>query len=421
MMNWPAGLVLAAIALTLGGADQPEPRWMALNRAAHQARERKDYPKLRDTLAELRPLLPGNARILYSLAAADARLGQAERALSELKDLADAGLVYDFNADDDFAALRGSAAFAAVLQQLEQNRKPVARAVPVSTLPERDLLPEDIAYDAKTRRFLIGSVTKCKIVTADGALFAKSDWPVMALRIDIRRRIIWAATGWVANCQQCYAADRDKSALLAFDLDSGAVVKRLDSPVPGLLGDMTISRAGDVYVSEGSNGAVLRLRAGAPVIERLDVPGEFPSPQTPALSPDERTLYVPDYVRGIAAMDLKTRAVRWLEPAHNIVLSGIDGFYRYGDAFLAVQNGVQPERLVLFSADLTRQEILEANTPGLGEPTHGTLVGGDFYFMANTGWNVYEDDGKKKPDNAPVESQIRKIALGADRAGHTKR
>jgi hypothetical protein len=412
-MRSPTGVALIAVTLlTLSGADQPAPRWIALNRAARQALEAKDYSKLRDTLAELRPLMPGNPQLLYNLAASDAHLGQMERALAELKDLANAGLIYDFNADDDFASLRGSAGFASVLRQVEQNRKPTTRAVPVSTLPERDLLPEDIAYDGKTRRFLIGSVTKCKIVTADGRVFAKSDWPVMALRVDARRRILWAATGWLAHCQQCDAADRDKSALLAFHLDSGALLKRVDSPVKGLLGDMTISRAGDLFVSEGSYGAVLRLKGDSSTLERLDAPGEFSSPQTPALSSDERTLYVPDYVRGIAAMDLKARTVRWLQPAHDIVLSGIDGFYRYGDAFLAVQNGVNPERVVLFSSGLKKQEILEANTPGLGEPTHGTLVGGAFYFIANTGWNAYDDDGKKKPDSAPVVSQIRKIVLG---------
>ena len=384
---------------------------MALNRTAGLALESKDYPKLRDTLAELLPLLPGNSRVLYKLAAADAHLGQPERALAELKGLADAGLIYDFNADDDFAPLRGSAGFTAVLRQIEQNRKPVARAVPVSMLTERDLLPEDIAYDPKTRRFFIGSVTTCKIVTADSSVFAKTDWPVMALRVDGRRRILWAATGWIANCRQCYPADRDKTALLAFQLDSGALLKRVESPVKGLLGDMTIGRAGDLYVSEGSYGAVLRLKANSSTWERLDAPGEFPSPQTPALSSDERTLYVPDYERGIAAMDLKTRAVRWLQPATGMVLSGIDGFYRYGDSFLAVQNGVKPERLVRFSLNLTKQEILEANTPGLGDPTHGTLVGGVFYFIANAGWDAYGDDGKKRPDSAPVESQIRKIVL----------
>src|SRR5450755_1254892 len=412
MKSMARGVLAAVMVLALWGADEAEPRWKTLNRAARQAAEQKDYARLRDTLAELRPLLPGNARILYNLAAADARLGHAERALVELKDLAAAGLIYDFDADDDFASVRGSAQFAAVLRQVEQNRQPVGHAVPVSTIAERDLLPEDIAYDPKTRRFLIGSVTQCKIVTADGKVFAKTNWPVMALRVDGKRRILWAVTGWLANCRECGEADRDKSAMLAFQLDSGALLKRVDAPVKGLLGDMTIGRTGDLYVSEGSYGAVLRLNANSLTWDRLDAPGEFPSPQTPALSSDERTLYVPDYVRGIAAMDLQTRTVRWMQPANDVVLSGIDGFYRYGDGFLAVQNGATPARIVRFSADLKKQQIMEANTSGLGEPTHGTLVGNAFYFLANTGWDAYGDDGKKKPGSQPVASEIRKMVLG---------
>jgi hypothetical protein len=418
-----AAVLFAWTALTLTAADGPEPRWMVLNRVAHEAREAKDYAKLRVALVELQPLLPGNPQILYELAAADAHLGHAERALAELNSLADAGLVYDFGSKPesksgaDFSSLRGTAGFASLLGRFEGNRTPVSHAEAVSDLPERDLLPEDMAYDPKTRRFLIGSVTRCKIVTAEGALFAKAEWPVMALRVDTRRRVLWAATGWLPHCGQCDPGGKDRSALLAFNLDSGALVRRVDSPVKGLLGDMTISQTGDLYVSESIYGAVLRLKANATAIERLDTPGEFPSPQTPALSADEQTLYVPDYERGIAAMDLKTRAVRWLQPAGGIVVSGIDGFYPVGDSFLAVQNGVKPERLVRFNSSLTKQEILEANTPGLGEPTHGTLVGGVFYFIANTGWDAYDDDGHKKPDSGPVESQIRKIVLDGKSAG----
>jgi hypothetical protein len=46
---------------------------MALNHAAGQAAEAKNYGKLRATLRELKPLLPGNPRIVYNLAAANAR------------------------------------------------------------------------------------------------------------------------------------------------------------------------------------------------------------------------------------------------------------------------------------------------------------------------------------------------------------
>jgi hypothetical protein len=415
MSRLTAAVLLAAGMCPLPGAD-PEPHWVALNHAARQAEQAKDYARLSQTLAELLALLPGNADIRYKIAVANAKQGHSARALAELGELAAAGLVYDLANDQNFGSLRGSPGFSAVLRRVELNRKPAGHSVGVQALPEPDLMPEDLAYDPQTQRFFVASVAKAKIVTADGHLFANTDYAVLALRIDPARRILWAATGWVPHCVPCKPVDKNKSALLAFQLDSGALIERIDSPVKGLLGDMTISRAGDLYVSEGIYGAVLCLPANAHQLTRLDPPGEFPSPQTPALSADEHILYIPDYVRGIAAMDLKSRVVRWLQPAPQIVLNGVDGFYRYGDAFLAVQNGIAPERLVLFSADLTRQRILEANTPGLGSPTHGTFLDQTFYFIANTGWDAYDDDGKRKPGTLPVKSELRKLDLSDEAA-----
>jgi sugar lactone lactonase YvrE len=388
-----------------------------LNRAARQAVEAKDYAKLRDTLTELKSLMPGNPTITHKLAGADAMLGDSQAALAELRKLAGMGLVYDFAADMDFSSLRGTSGFAAILKRIDENKRPVSHSSLAFALEEPDLIPEDLAYDAKTQRFFVSSVRKSKVIAVDKAAssreFAKADWPVLALRIDSGRRILWAATGWLPHCEGCPAADKDKTALLAFDLDSGALKQRIESPVPGLLGDMTIGRAGEIYVSEGIHGTVLRLRPGAKKLERLDVPGEFPSPQTPALSTDEKTLYVPDYARGIAAITLSTGAVAWLQPANDIALSGIDGLYIYRDSFLAVQNGTTPPRIVRFSLDLRHQEVLESNAPELGDPTHGTLVGDTFYFLANTGWGEYDDAGKKKAGSQPVESAVRKITLPA--------
>jgi len=409
-----AALVLSCAAFVLLAADT-EPRWVVLNRAAGQAVKAKDYAKLRETLLALKPLMPGNPSVIYKLAASDAALGDAPAALAELRNLAGMGLIYDFPADAGFSPLRESGEFAAIVKHIDENKKPVSHSSPAFTLGERDLIPEDIAYDAKMRRFFVSSVRQSKIVMIGGEKdqtdFAKTDWPVLALRVDARRRILWAATGWLPQCARCEASDKDKTSLLAFDLDSGALKQRIASPVHGLLGDMTISRAGEMYVSEGINGAVLRLRLRAKKLERLDVPGEFPSPQTPALSTDEKTLYVPDYVRGIAAITLSTGAVAWLKPADDIALNGIDGLYVHGDSFLAVQNGTTPARVVRFSLDLRKQEVLEANTPELGEPTHGTIVGDTFYFIANSGWDEYDDQGKKKAGSEPVESTVRKMVL----------
>lgn len=401
---------ILVFALSLAAAD-PEPRWRVLNHAARQAIQEGNYVKLRETLVELKPLMPGNPRVTYNLAASEAKLGNPEAALAGLRNLAGMRLVYDLAADKDFSSLREKSEFAAVVKRIDENKKAVTHSTPAFTLAERDLIPEDIAYDPKTRRFFVSSVRKAKIVTGNGEDFAKAPWSVLALRVDTERRILWASTGWVPHCEPCDKADKDKTALLAFDADTGALKQRIESPVKGLLGDMTISRGGEILVSEGIYGAVFRLPVGGKALERLDVPGEFPSPQTPALSEDEKTLYVPDYVRGIAAIDLASRAVKWLIPADDIALSGIDGLYVYRDSFLAVQNGTTPPRVMRFTLDLRKQELLEANTPGLGEPTHGTIVGDSFYLIANTGWSDYDDHGVKKPGSAPVESSVWRITL----------
>jgi sugar lactone lactonase YvrE len=388
-----------------------EPRWRTLNRTAREAVQAKDYAKLRTILLELQPLLPGNPRIAYNLAASEAMLGNRDAALAALRDWSAMGLIYDVAADADFTFLRDTPGFQQILGRVAQSKVPIGRATVAFKVPARDLLPEDIAYDPKTRRFFISSVRKGVIVTADGHEFARAPWPVLALRVEPARRLLWASTGYIPHGESVQESDKDKTALLAFDLDSGAQKQRIESPFPGLLGDMTISRGGDLYVSEGIHGAILRLKAGAATLERLDAEGDFPSPQTPALSADEKTLYVPDYLRGIAAIHLDTRKVDWLQPAPGVALSGIDGLYVHGTSFLAVQNGTTPPRLIRFSLNLRQQEILEANTPRLGEPTHGTFVGDDFYFLANSGWNEYDQNGKKKEGAAAVESEVRKLPL----------
>jgi hypothetical protein len=401
-------LISAAAAVALFAAG-PEPRWQVLNREARQALQAKDYSKLRTALIELRGLMPGNPRVTYTLAVAELKLGNREAAFERLRNFAGMGLYYDLNAEPEFAPLRELPEFKAVLGRIDENRDPVARAVTAFKLPDTDLIPEDLAYDARGRRFFVSSVRKAKIITADNQEFARADWSVLALAVDRSRRLLWATTGWTPNCEACKPEDKDKTSLLAFDLKTGALKQRIESPVKGLLGDMTMGRHGDLYVSEGRYGAVLHLAPGAKEFERLDTPGEFPSPQTPALDAKEKTLYVPDYVRGIAAIDLATRSVEWLKPADDISLAGIDGLYLFRDRFYAVQNGSAPARIVRFTADLRHQEVLESNTPGLGEPTHGVFVGDAFYFLENTGWNFYDAQGRKRAGSAPVASTIGRI------------
>jgi len=290
---------------------------------------------------------------------------------------------------------------------------PVTHSTRAFTLAGSDLIPEAIAYDERDARWFVSSVRQARIMRVDGATFAKSPWPVFALAIDAKRRLLWASTAAVPQCAVCTDTTHEGSALLAFDLDSGALRQRIASPIGGVLGDMVLAPNGDLYVSEGIHGAVFQLPRGGKALRRLDTPGSFRSPQTPALSADGKTLFVPDYARGIAALDLHDKHLRWLQAAAGITLNGIDGLYIDRGDFIGIQNGATPERIVRIAADLQSLTVLEANWPELGEPTHGAIVGQRFYFLANTGWNAFDEQGRKLPGLAAVASSIWSFPLDA--------
>ena len=411
----PVGRALVACAAALyvlaSSAAEADPRWAELNREARQAINDGDYPQLATTLAELAPLMPGNVRIAYNKAAAAAHLGDTSAALTGLGALCNMGLVFDLATDTDFDSLHGMPQYDAALQCMVRNAQPVTHARQWRVLKDADLLPEDLAYDPTSQQLFVSSIRSNAILDENGRLFANADLPVLALAVDAKRRMLWATIGWLAQCERCGPSDKGKTALVSFDIDSRRMTRRIDSPAPGLFGDMTLGSAGDVYVSDGQSAALFHLAPDASTLERIDRAGELASPQQAALSADESTLYVADYVRGIAAIQIATHTLSWLQPNADIALSGIDGLKVHGRSFIAVQNGTRPARIVRMSLDLKHYEVLEANWPGLGEPTHGALIGDRYLFIANTGWPEYDDNGKKRDGSAPVVSSIYEIEL----------
>jgi hypothetical protein len=206
---------------------------------------------------------------------------------------------------------------------------------------------------------------------------------------------------------------------LAFDLGSAALVQRFPLPESEgehALGDLTVTKGGDVYVADGLGGAVFRLRAGGAALERVLGPDTLFSPQTPALSPDGARLFVPDYLRGIGVLDVASGRLTWLAAAVPVALAGIDGLYFVDDAtLLAVQNGTQPERIVRLHLDASktrvdRFDVLEQG-PALGDPTHGVIVGDRFYFIARSGWEHMNDDGSVKPGESAAGSVVMTVPV----------
>jgi hypothetical protein len=95
---------------------------------------------------------------------------------------------------------------------------------------------------------------------------------------------------------------------------------------------------------------------------------------------------------------------------------GIDGLYFHRGGLVAVQNGVNPNRVVrlFLSKDLGRVERFEtiaANLPAFDEPTLGVIVKGDFYFIANSQWGTVDEQGRLAPPEKLKEPVVMKLRL----------
>jgi sugar lactone lactonase YvrE len=416
-----AGLVFAQLVAGQTWIDDYVQEAGAMNKACVA----KEYPACREHLLRLQELLDGRADIVYRLAKAEAMLGHKEAALAALAVYSKSGLTFaDPAAAPEFASLKDTFEFKAVLDRFAAAKQPVSASKLFLTLPEPDLIAEDVAYDRVTDKFYVSSVRHSKILSIDkhgaGAEFAHGEWPILALGVDSKRRILWASTVAMPQGIGYRKEDEGRSALLKYSLDTGALLKRYDlkNDTKHALGDMTVSASGDVYVSDGESGAVYWMDHAKDTLDVLVPTGVFHSPQTPALSADGRRLFVADYSRGIGIVDLATRQVKLLEHPKELSLGGIDGMYLSGRTLIAIQNGTVPERLIRMTLDesltrVARWETLEANWPGLGDPTHGVVIGEQFYFIANSGWDHMADDGSVKPGATFQPATIRQMRFDA--------
>jgi hypothetical protein len=116
-------------------------------------------------------------------------------------------------------------------------------------------------------------------------------------------------------------------------------------------------------------------------------------------------MYVADYIRGLARVDIPTRSVAWLAHERNVAVSGIDGLTVVEPGLLvAVQNGVFPNRVMAIGLNaagtaITSTRVLAQDTTAIREPTHGLRVGDSYLFIANSGWDGFGEDGALLKDS----------------------
>jgi len=99
-----------------------------------------------------------------------------------------------------------------------------------------------------------------------------------------------------------------------------------------------------------------------------------------------------------------------LPAADGVMALGIDGLYATGEGLVGIQNGVSPARVVRLHLDeagrrLASMEVLERARPDYAEPTLGVLVGPSLYYVANSQWERFREDGTLDT-STPLQSPL---------------
>ena len=417
-------MMLALAIASASARAQRDSTWRDHERALQAARQAHDTANYRAQLNAVYRAIGATPRIAtrYAALALDAGdVASASRwmgALAAMGDELDTGLVSRYGAlagANAASALRPSHAFAT---------RELGAPVIVARLPDADMISEDVAYDAGRGRFLVSSVHRGGIVVvANGRATtlveprADGTWGMFALGVDSARGTLWATTAALPIAAGYSPADSGRSALMKYDVRTGASRGRYEAPDSGahVLGDLVVGGSGAVYVSDGLGGGVYALTLGRDSLRLLVPRGSFASPQTPALSSDGATLFVPDYSIGIAAVDVATGRITWLTHSDSLALTGIDGMYRVGRDLIAVQNGLEPNRIMRLGLDPSMRHVVRATTiargPAARSLTHATVSRGWLYFLARSGWERAADDGTMtaapSAADAPVIARVR--------------
>lgn len=366
-----------------------------------KAYEAKDYVvflKLTKTLDSIRPFHP---TFTYNLASGYALNGKSAASLTVLKKLVLMNNTTEFEKDTDFNSLQNTEGFNAILAFKTAQSKVIANAKKAVTLSETALHPEGLTYLAKAKTWLVTSIHQRKIVSFDPKTGLCTDWlktddmlAVFALKADAKEQYLWVATSAMPEMER-YSKELDgKAAILKVDIKTKQIVKRYAIEGNHVFGDIYVAKNNVVYISDSAKPMLYKIE-NEEIKPFVSFENEGFNLQGIAMNGKEDKLFVADYLKGIAVVDIKTFSKTWLALPEGTIGKGIDGLVFYKNKLIAIQNGVTPIRLTQFNLNKGQNEIesfniLDNNRPEFDEPALATMVGNKLYFFANAPWKAYD-------------------------------
>lgn len=421
---------LGCVAIVADEVDPAETRpWPAFYDEALQALARNDVEAAigaAERAARLAP--PNHPFVLYAQLRAYTSGARYREAFDALSLLVEKGVAADVLVSPAFEPLRDQPRWADWQPRLQEIVAPVSRSVVAFRLAEPDLIPDALTYDRGSRRFLIGSLHKRKVIAVDEVTGRAADYAtfreagflsVRGLEADNRRGALYVLSAGGAEMQDYSADVEDQSFLHRLQLSSGRQVTRLSPPAAAgghQLRDLVQAPDGTLYLTDRRAGVVYRWTPRAKNLERFVSLGTYTSPTGLAWSGDGRALYVA-HLEGLSRIDMRTRDVQPVGHPAAMTLVGIDGLDTHEGDLIAVQNGlpglsrVLRLRLAPDGLNMQAMDVLDANLPDHDVPAAGVVVADGYYYVANSQRRRFTAPGVPGPPGTLQKPIIRRVNL----------
>ncbi len=381
--------------------------------------EAKNYDSAAYFFQKADDIRPNTHSVKYNLAASLSLAGKVTESARVLREDFWLQATPSFLQDSDFVNIWKDPLTKTLSAEIDFWNRSLSKSEKVLQLDDRGFHPEGLAYDAETKRFILGSIRKqCIWIFQNGKIqksFFKSDslYSVMGMRIDAKGRKLWVCTSAMPEMEYYIPSLEGRAAVCRFNLDNGELEKIYRAEGNHIFGDLILSEKGDVFISDSKVPAIYRIDKKTDRLELWQTLENAWNLQGLDFSKDETSLFVADYIAGIFKINTRTKQV--IPIVVNNPLRGIDGLYRSGNDFIVTQNGTNPLRVsrLKMNTDQTKIvdiEFLEKATPILDEPTLGVVVGEEFYYVANSPWGAYDKAGKFLEDKADLPT-VYKIQL----------
>jgi sugar lactone lactonase YvrE len=294
------------------------------------------------------------------------------------------------------------------------------------TVNENDLVPEGLAYDPVKKAFYVSSTYKRKIIKVN-AKGKASDFikeqqdgvhAMVGMRVDSRRRVLWAASGDVGLGMPIKNTDSLEwgfSGLYKYHLKTGKLIEKYLLHKQGekfFMNDLVLDSNGTPYITDTRAQKIYTITPNNKLEVLLNLPsGHFPNGID--ITPDGKYLFVAMYASPKAVygkIEIQSKKLDIIEINDNWP-TGADGLYYYQKSLVAILPSPEGDKIVQYQLNddllkIVEMNVIVENNPLLSQPSTGVVVGNKLYFIATSNLQLFaklfrETNGKVNLSDLP--------------------